>query len=422
MSANPALPTDSSIEVTTKRTHIVHPAYQFLWIWRLMLYGGLAAAAALGGPLLQLMAIVGGVIGLLMDWDGLFRHIFRWAALIGCVVATPVLAPMVATQLPANWSGPGAFSIPVEAWITFTGLFAVATILVGFVFRQVRKRPWLNMLNHVGGGTLGATEGALAVVTLYWGLSTFADTLHALESSWAGNQADPTVEVSPLNPALDGVVNYLPGELGGRGPMGFAQLSRLHAYLASDPLAPQLDQHNVFEKIPAVKGISQLTALAADKDAVEAISKNPSLTRFAYREDVQSRLRALASDPKIRDALSARDFKAMLRSGALRQIVGDAELLRIAQEALPELKQALEQTGQPRLSAEAANLTPQKLAELQRSALNVIAAAEAGNRMMAETLMREQGIDEQDLKELSSTAKSVRPEVEAALTGQSSQR
>ena len=413
---HPGARTHHSFDVP--KAHIVHPAYSCLWIWRLMLYGVLTAGALLGGPMVQLMAISGGVFALLMDWDGLFRHVCRWVALIGCIMVTPLAAPTVAIILPAKWVGISLFGIGFAAWLTFAVLFVIASIVVGLLFGQIRKRPWFNAINHFAGSALGATEGAMAVVVLYWGLSTFSDTFNTLEDAWSRGPERGMATAVHVDPALTDALVNIPGGMGKDGPFGITHLNRLRAYLATDPLARELDKHNVFEKIPAVKATSELTAIAADPDAIDAIARSSKLAKFAQRKDIQDRLRTLMSDPKIQAALDAKDFNVLVRSGALRQIVGDKELLKITQDALPELKGALQQTGQARLMVEAERLTPQRLASLQQSALHVLAAAEAGNKAMVQSMMQKNGVDEAELKKMKTSLNPVKQEAKAFLAQQ----
>lgn len=408
-----ALPAEGAPVVTPSvpNAHIVHPAYGWLWTWRLALYSGLTAAFMLGGPLVQLMAAVAGIMSLLMDWDGLFRHVFRWIALVGCIIATPSVAPTVAAQMPANWVGDSFFGIPVEYWISCIGMFILASVFIGVVFRQIRKRPWLNAINHFGGSVFGAGEGAMTVAVLFWGLTTFSDTLHTLEYAWGESNI---AQRSPVSPAIASLLNHLPGGYDPDGLLGVSQLSNLQKHLASDPIAVHVNEHNAFERIPTIKATSELTALAADPESVAAVAKNPTLANFARRKDVQNRMKALAADPEVRAALQSRNFNTLVTSGTLRKIVGDKELLRLAQAQLPEIKKALAQSGHAKLVTQAEQLTPQRLAELQQSALHVIAAAETGNKAMAKAMMKEHNVSEADFKRFESELAPAKDDIKAA--------
>lgn len=100
-------------------------------------------------------------------WIGLLREAFSLAALAGAVlvvrVGTAPFGAWIEAQAPLDLS-PLAASIAAGTLLALTTLLAVA--LIGRMVRRGAHWAGLGLADRIGGGVLGAAEGALVVAVL----------------------------------------------------------------------------------------------------------------------------------------------------------------------------------------------------------------------------------------------------------------
>jgi membrane protein required for colicin V production len=128
-----------------------------------------------GSPLdAVVLAIIGVAVvrGLLR---GLLREVFSIAALGGACLAVRYGTPLVSTRI-GEWSGDALGSV-AATWIAGVVLACAAIGLVtvlGRVARRGARAAGLGWADRVGGGALGAAEGALVAALLLVGVTWLA--------------------------------------------------------------------------------------------------------------------------------------------------------------------------------------------------------------------------------------------------------
>ncbi len=327
-------------------------ARRFTWSVRLLLHGVLVVAAVWGGPLVRPMAICSIVMAILVDLDGVTRHLLRTAGLALAVwvaasfgsAANASLAPVFGTGRILG-IGNGTIALGV-------GVF-LATMLVSGIFTWgLRRRPWLSAFNHAGGGVLGAAEGALLIATLFWAIQIFSEPIKLLAEQTPSNAAS---SLSPL-----------------------VQLRQLEARFAEDPAAGLFAKHNCLAALPFIQSARSVVDIACDRSAIAALADSDDLRRLFEEPEFQAKISALREHPDVQIALQERDVAALLRSQPLADLINDPQLLTAMQTHLPNLKTALGETEHAKLTELAANLDADELRRLQRMAGSMLAHVRLG--------------------------------------------
>ena len=323
-----------------------HAAVQFLWSVRLLLHGVLLAAIYEGGPLIRAMAVVGMLLAIFMDWDGLVRHFLRtggiiaaiWAAWSFGAAATPTVASLVGRN---DVCGVGVGTLAVGG-----GVFIAAMLLTSLVSWSVRQQPWPNAFNRAGGCLLGLAEGVLVVATLYWMLLAFAEPIDLLAQSTA-------------NPATG-------------APAPITRLVALREYFDQDPLAKHIAARNLAARIPHVQTAVNLATIACDPSALTALADSRDLRELFAAPELQAEFAGLREDEQLQEALERRDIGGALATDSIRELINNPRLLEVAEQQLPELKQALVATGHDGLVEAAADLDAGQLRQVQHIAAAIL--------------------------------------------------
>lgn len=215
----------------------------------LLLVGGLLIVALVAPPVGKALAIAAAVLGLLGWWDGLVRHvakvvgIFIAAALAPLIAAFagPIISQQVGMNLPVATAAAGSFGFV----FTLVGVTLTAR-LITFAMRGVGL---LSCANHIGGGMLGATEGALIVAGAVWALAAFEP---AIERVAARTAQQPGL---PSNAMFD-------------------RLKSLTTMARSDTVGEWLMAHNPLADLPVVRGALGFVDAACDPRAMQRLMRD----------------------------------------------------------------------------------------------------------------------------------------------------
>lgn len=325
---------------------------------RLLVYGGLLLTAFVGGPLVKLMAGAGLVVALLADVDGFVRHAARMFGLVVAIFVGRWLTPLVAAVLPGSFNELSLLGVSAAMLIAIAGCWIVLMVLTAGVNRWVTHQVELRVLNHAGGLVVGAGEGVMLVALLYWSLAAF-DAPLALIQQRLDDQGRS--KASP--------VYYL--------RYGLAKLQ-------ADPAARWLDQRNPVAAVPIVATAREVSLVMADEEAVAALWGSNDLQQLLRKREISTVLHQLYDDPQLKAAIDQHDAETLLMSGKVTDLVNDPELLRLAEAHLPELRQALRNTGNDRLIASAKQLDKAELRRLQRSAKTLLNEVKRSGKLNAE--------------------------------------
>lgn len=322
----------------------VHPAAKLLWTIRLVVWIGLALLIVAGGPLVSAMALAAFLTALVADFDGFWRHVVRVASLPVAAWLGKVLEPTVANQLPASIARDGPFGL-TPAWLLgAVGVLLLINLVITLVPRR-KGASWSRTLNKLCAISFGMTEGVASVVVLFWALTAFESPLRLVDQTL---QKTPLASASPV-----------------------PRLMQLQARLHEDPLARALDQRNMILEIPIVGVTRDLSDIAQDPAAVQALSTSPDLRALGELPVAQDLLAKIEAEPALARALHRRDIEGLLLSPSALRLLEGQELLRIAKENLPDVRAALRKTGNARLGRMAETLDEAELNRLRRTAIRL---------------------------------------------------
>ena len=323
-----------------------HRASNFLWLVRLLVWGGLAVAVITGGPLVSAVALSAFLAALVADYDGFGRHVIRIGSLPLAAWLTRFVEPQLLSALPPAFGNETAFGLTPAWCVSFALLVLGLNLLVTVWPRRRRARGWGYALNHLAGIGLGVTWGAAGVVALFWGLSAFESPLRLIDQTL---QQTPIQRLSPI-----------------------PHLAKLRGRLSEDPAAGWLERRNVLHHVPTVATVRELADLAQDPVAMQALARSPELRQLGELPDAQAVLARLEKHPHVQQALERRDVEALMLTPAAADLLDDPKLLSLAQEQLPAVRQALKQTSNARLKAWAEKLDADEIRRLQRVASRVV--------------------------------------------------
>ncbi len=307
-------------------------ARHFAWSVRLVTWAVLWVAIGFGGPLLQTAGAVGFGLALLVDLDGLLRHMVRPFAIAGAIMAGAAAGPSLAATIggPAGAGLVIVFATSVVAYIVT--MFGLSWIIAGLT-----GPPWIRALNHAGGCVFGAAEGVGFVLLLFWLLTLFASPVRQLTERVEANQLDQP-GFSPL-------------------PM----LLKVHDRWAKDPAASFVASHNPLERVPHVRLAADCADIASDRTALEAISKSAELRQLVRDPELQAIVQSHLDTEALRDAVRRGDIRTVLNSPEMGELTRDERLLNAVKQRLPELRRALQNVDHAKVRDMGAHLSESDL-------------------------------------------------------------
>lgn len=295
-----------------------------VWVYRLLLFGGLAAVMVKGDTLARALAIAAFALGVMGDRDGFARHMVRMVGFALAFLLAPALGP-IAGQAAASALGS---STPYASGFGVAGVGLITVILVGWmgasIGRALRSRGGaFGAADRMLGATLGAAEGALAVAAFCWGLSLMREPL-------TDGVARAQVENPPA--LVRGVTSAL-------------------NLLDTTPTGRALTAHNPLRDVTFVNDTARALAALSDPQASAALAESPEWNNFCAAPAIQRHLEAFREDPDLRQAAETRDLGVLLRSRAVREMAADPQVLSALTEHWDSLQRMLRQAGGPDVDA-----------------------------------------------------------------------
>jgi uncharacterized membrane protein required for colicin V production len=288
--------------------------------FRLLLYGGLLAAAVWGSPLLRVAAICAIPLALLVDWEGGVRHVLRWGAVALAMWLAPQYGSRLGDVVSTHWGLSSTIGNLVGIAIIATVIIAMGAILARLASRHVRRGRFTGACDHMLGGILGSAEASVAVVTVCWLLAAFSGPIATLRARTQQQQ------LATSQPSQQRILNTL---------------SNLAAAVRGDPTGQWLLQRNPLEKSAPVQTAGLMLELTADPGALLSAADQGRLDAIAALPEVRKYIEAIERDPQLREALQNQDIVAVLSHPLVKSMLADAELRRALLENLEQLRKAL---------------------------------------------------------------------------------
>lgn len=289
-----------------------------LWSFRILLYGGLAAAAAAGGPVVRVAAGAVAVFGLLGELDGGVRHLFRMGGLLAAMWLAPQWGPPAGQLIAETAKLPPIAGVAIGVVTVGLIVLLVAAVVGGALNRSARTGRWAAP-DRVFGGLLGAVEGGLAFAMLCWSLALVEGPLEVMRrraaTSEGGGQA-----------AARWVVD---------------KLDSLNRSLQVDPVGQWVREVNPLPEMPAMQTAQHAIAALAEPEAFEALMNSPELREIASLPSVVRHVNAIQADPELRAAVEQRDLMTLFRSPQWSAMMSDAELFEAVTSRADNIRKAL---------------------------------------------------------------------------------
>ncbi|GEM_PF-2206940 len=289
--------------------------------FRLLLYGGLLAAAVWGSPLLRVAAICAIPLALLVDWEGGVRHVLRWGGVALAMWLAPHYGSRLGDVVSTHWGLSSTIGNLAGIAISATVIIALAAILARLASRHVRRGRFTGACDHMLGGILGSAEAGLAVVTVCWLLAAFSGPIATLRARTQQQQ-----QLATSQPSQQRIINTL---------------SNLGTAVRGDPTGQWLLQRNPLEKSAPVQTAGLMLELTADPGALLSAADQGRLDAIAALPEVRKYIEAIERDPQLREALQNQDIVAVLSHPLIKSMLADAELRRALLENLEQIREAL---------------------------------------------------------------------------------
>lgn len=293
-----------------------HRTPGYVWTFRVFLYAALGLAICFGGPITRAAAGFALFFGILADWDGAARHVFRLAGLALAVCLSPVLGIPL-----GNWLGPRLGTSPLVGQgigiaLAGVGIMFATGVLGRRAAAFVRRLKALRGPDHILGALLGTGEGVLVVAAACWLLTTFGEPLATLRERL-------TADGRPLqNRVLSG-------------------LEALQTTIQDDPTGRLLTRVNPLPEIPAIQTAQQAAELVTDEAVFTAVMQDPQVHAFSRLPVIRKHLEALQHDTELRAALNKQDLGAFMQCDVIGNMLNDQELYETVRTHWGYLKGAL---------------------------------------------------------------------------------
>lgn len=286
-----------------------------LWLYRVVLYLALGAAAYGGGPLVRVAALSAMLLSVLGDRTGMVRHIVQIIALpLTLAVAGICGIPLGHALATRGGLGPSVGTFLGVAIVVVIGLITCGIVGAGLT-RALRRHRALYVLNRVSGSLFGVAEAVLLAALLSWMLTVFAPALRL-----------HTQAIAPAHPHLARLL---------------ADLEAVQQAFARDPAGAWLEPRNPLPRVPAVTTVAALAEAAADPGTFWQVADAGGFQVLLDDPAVRRHVDALRDDPQIRTALEQRDLRGLLTSAPFSAAIRDPELTRAITEHWPTIRDQL---------------------------------------------------------------------------------
>ncbi len=289
-----------------------------LWSYRLLLYGGLAAAAAAGGPVVRVAAGAVAIFGLLGELDGGVRHLFRMGGLVLAMWLAPTWGPAAGDLIVQVAKVPPIAGAAIGVVTVGLIVLLVTAVVGGALNRSAKAGRWAAP-DRMFGGLLGAAEGGLVFAMLCWSLALLERPLQIMRQRVANAEATG-------HPAAVWVVD---------------RLDSLNQSLQVDPVGQWIRESNPLPEMPAMRTAQQAIGALAEPEAFEALMNSPELREIAALPSVVRHVNAIQKDPELRAAVEQRDLAALFRSPQWTAMMSDAELFEAVTSRADSIRKAL---------------------------------------------------------------------------------
>ena len=320
------------------------PKSRFVWIFRILLYAGLAAVFALGGPVTRFAAGAAALFALFGDSDGAVRHVLRFVALGLAVWLAPDFGPAV-----GDWIGPSlGLSLVIAKGVgtivagvaIFVGMSLLARALAG----RLHQRPVFSTSDHCLGALLGAAEGVLLVAATCWVIATFEEPLAMARYRVHGDSNAPSE-------------HWI-----------FDHIDRVRLAVHQDPAGRWFSAHNPLPEMPVFKTMRNALDAATNPEAYAAVGNDERFRAFAKLPEVKKHLDAIQEDEKLREALGRHDIITVMRSEQFNAMLNDRELYDTVVTNWNTLREVLSEVDVSQLNAGARSADPALKRPVQKRA------------------------------------------------------
>ncbi len=281
-----------------QRTH------RFVWVFRFVLYGLLALAFFIGGPVLRIADGAAAIFAFFGDLDGGLRHTLRIVGLGLAIWLAPGLGAPLGEWLVSQFAVPLLLSRAIGILGAGIGVL-VAVSLIGRLARGfTRRRRGLNSFDRVFGCVVGGAEGALLIATVCWTLAVFEEPLRLMRYQLARSDQSPPSSIVWL----------------------VEQLDEFSTVVQRDPTGRMVLDVNPLADVPMVQTVKQVAEVVAEPETLTALMQSRELKEIAELPAVKRHLDAISNDPELKLALENRDIAKVMSSPQWSAMLNDAEL------------------------------------------------------------------------------------------------
>ncbi len=271
------------------------------WSFRLVVYGGVAAAFVYGGPVLRVAAGLGLGLSLWADFEGAARHALRLGMTTLAIIALPFMTPAMAGVIAAEFGGSAMNPLNLGlGFMTSILILALVGAMVGWLGRRFSR--WISSIaplaqtNRGIGSMLGACEGALVVAGAIWVMGLVEAPLSAFAKA------------------------------GDSRPMVIDTLLAVRDAIEADPAGRYIQQLNPLPEIPTLGAIQDMAEVAADPEAMREFFAGPAMKAVLESPAFQRHINRFRDDPRLRAAVERRDLAAITSSPAFAELMSDQDV------------------------------------------------------------------------------------------------
>ncbi len=298
-----------------------------------------------------------GVV-LLCAWRGYRLGAMRSAARILSLIAgyaAAILFTAGASTMVETWTPlEGLVAFLVAALVLFVGASLGTSLLFGFAGKLLTSSERPSPASALGGAAIGLVVGVILAVTAVWfyafvrdldgagfdSASTAPSLVESLTQRFVGRATYAAVNLVADDPEVAGLGAALmeaPAETALRARR-LAESAEFEALLADPRNRVVLDSGNagLVQKLPAFRRLAQnedLRALAGAAGLGVDANADPEGFEAALAgrvTDTWGRVRAVQNDPRVREILNDPEFQASLQSASPVELLGNAQLLELA--------------------------------------------------------------------------------------------
>lgn len=288
-----------------------------VWVYRIMLFLALGAAAAIGGPVVAPMAIAAAFFSIWADREGALRHGIRLGGFALAVAAAPLLGILVGNLLSTSFGAPKGLASAGSVLVIGIVILFVAGLLGRRWSKPLRAKRVAGAVDRVLGSAMGAAEGALLVAVFFWTVSAFSSPLHRLnEQAAAGPAYAPLKLISLLDTAND--------------------------RLATDRAGQVIVRNNPLPKVGAIHAMQDIAEVASDRDAMGELMDKENFDALLAEPAIAPYIDRIQADPQLRQAVEDRDVAAIMQSQPVLDMLADRAVYDTLMRRIRELRRAVE--------------------------------------------------------------------------------